>query len=125
MSASLLLIYTNISSKTIEAVNKVKKANREDLIDELGIITEKAIENISDKFFIAKLMKKAQKNLKELGVSTEKIDNLIKKIEYDSLACKITGAGLGGCLIALCKNSIQADKLKRKLKKKVMIKYGR
>jgi mevalonate kinase len=43
--------------------------------------------------------------LKQIGVSTEKIDFLVNEAKKTSYGAKITGAGGGGCIISLVDNS--------------------
>lgn len=119
LNAYIVIIDSGIKSSTKEAVEKVKKLNRMDLIENLGKITENAITKIYDKdiYALGKMMKYAQNNLKNLKLSTPFIDRIIRKANYNSLGAKITGSGLGGCVIALCKNKLQAKKLTKNLKK--------
>ena len=48
------------------------------------------------------LMNENQSCLKQLGVSTRKIDNAIESIKLLVYGSKITGAGGGGCFVSLC-----------------------
>ncbi len=48
------------------------------------------------------LMNENQSCLKQLGVSTEKIDDAIEAIKLCVYGSKITGAGGGGCFVSLC-----------------------
>ena len=48
-------------------------------------------------------MSQNQIYLEQLGVSNDKILSIIKSVEKTSLGTKITGAGDGGCIIALTK----------------------
>jgi mevalonate kinase len=49
--------------------------------------------------------------LKQVGVSTEKIDLLVREAKRTSYGAKITGAGGGGCIISLVDNSNIKDTL--------------
>lgn len=121
----IVIIDTGIMSSTKEAVDMVKNLNRMDIIDELGNITEKAIIKIKEKdiYSVGKLMNKAQFNLRKLKLSNTFLDKIIKKANYNSLGTKITGSGLGGCIISLCKSKTQAKKLIKNILKEGIENY--
>jgi len=54
---------------------------------------------------LGSLMLKNHDLLKQIGVSTEKIDLLVQEARKTSYGAKITGAGGGGCVISLVDNS--------------------
>ncbi len=60
---------------------------------------------------IGSLMLKNHELLKQIGVSTEKIDLLVQEARKTSYGAKITGAGGGGCVISLVDNSNSEDTL--------------
>ncbi len=60
---------------------------------------------------LGSLMLKNHELLRQIGVSTEKIDLLIKEAKKTAYGAKITGAGGGGCIIALVDNSNTKDTL--------------
>jgi len=61
---------------------------------------------------LGKLMNENHSMLKELGLSTKEIDEIVKVAIYDgALGAKITGAGMGGNVLILCYNEAQQDKL--------------
>jgi len=56
-------------------------------------------------------MSKNQALLEQIGVSTDKLDILVKEAKKTSFGAKITGAGGGGCIIALVDKSNLAQTL--------------
>jgi mevalonate kinase len=62
------------------------------------------------------LMSQNQELLKQIQVSTEKLDLLIREAKKTSYGAKITGAGGGGCIISLVDNS-NTEKTIEKLRK--------
>jgi len=60
---------------------------------------------------LGSLMLKNHDLLKQIGVSTEKIDLLVHEAKKTSYGAKITGAGGGGCIISLVDNSNSEDTL--------------
>lgn len=106
----LAIIDSKMRSSTVEVVNLVKEKKEtepkkyEQLFNEMEAITEKikvafctsAIKNLG------LLMDENQIKLKEIGVSNSTLDNiLVLAKEFGSLGSKISGAGMGGVLIAL------------------------
>ena len=120
LNSYLVIFDSELSSSTKEAVEHVRNINRMDIIEKLGQITEKAIISIKNNnvYEVGKLFNKTQELLKELGLSTKYIDYMIKNINYYSLGSKITGSGMGGCVIAICKNKEKLKKLIKKMRKK-------
>ena len=53
---------------------------------------------------VGRTMSENQIMLKSIGVSSPELDNLIKAAAPTSLGAKLTGAGGGGCMVALTKN---------------------
>lgn len=72
----------------IDIVNKATIALKENNLNKLG-----------------SLMLKNQELLNQIGISTEKIDLLVKVAKSTSYGAKITGAGGGGCIISLVDDS--------------------
>lgn len=104
---------------TQDVVRQVRqfKEKNEDLFnklckEEMDIINN-AITSLKENNLnkLGSLMLKNHELLKQIGVSTEKIDLLIKEAKKTSYGAKITGAGGGGCIIALVDNSNTEDTL--------------
>ena len=53
---------------------------------------------------VGRTMSENQIMLNSIGVSSPELDNLIKAAAPTSLGAKLTGAGGGGCMVALTKN---------------------
>lgn len=122
LGAYLLIIDTGVKGFTKIAVDHVKdnyiKYYRN--IENLGNISDMAKDCIikSNLDEIGKLMKEAQKNLREMSLSNEKIDDIIKSLDDYSLGSKITGSGMGGCVISLFKDLSCIEDVKKILKEK-------
>jgi len=97
------------TKSSVEKVNKFKKNDEErfsQLCDlENGLIDEVivAMKNNDTTVFGLK-MSENQKYLEEIQVSNDTLRNMINSLKEISLGTKITGAGDGGCIIALVKD---------------------
>jgi mevalonate kinase len=87
-------IFKRLCAQEIEIVNNATTALKENNLNKLG-----------------SLMLKNQELLKQIGISTEKIDLLVKKAKQTSYGAKITGAGGGGCIISLVDDSNRKETL--------------
>ncbi|MEM2896735.1 MAG: mevalonate kinase [Candidatus Bathyarchaeia archaeon] len=101
---------TNIRRSTKALVNRVKELLNKDkdyvveLQKSYESIYDEAIDAIKLRDFnkIGELMMENHELLKKLGVSHEKLDKFVERaIEAGALGAKLTGAGGGGCMIAL------------------------
>src|SRR5699024_11653084 len=71
----------------------------------------------SSKQMLGNLLNEAQKELEVIGVSNTSLNRLIHFARQEgALGAKLTGAGHGGCMIALAKNESHATLLGEKLK---------
>ncbi len=123
LDAYLVIADTGIYGKTSEAIQSVKNLGSKadiplkklgDLTDEMAkILTEnsKSKSEIIDK--AGKIMTKANTELGKLNITIEKTDLFVKTaIENGASGAKISGGGLGGCVIALAKNLEIVEKIK-------------
>ena len=94
---------TNI---VVNRVNEFKNENKkifDDLCGDESKLIEKAIDSLQkfDLETIGKCMAQNQIFLEQLGVSNDLLLSIVKLVEKETFGAKITGAGDGGCIIAL------------------------
>ena len=101
---------THSTNLTVSKVKNFKEKNEEQFLT-LCEKEELLIENIkqalekNDLTAIGKSMIENQKYLEEIGVSNDKLREMLVSVENSSYGAKITGAGEGGCIIALTDDS--------------------
>ena len=107
----LVLGFTGRAAPTGEMVSGVAErlAQNPELYDEM-----KAIENITKAGLTALelgnleavgiAMNECHEKLKNLGVSSDSLDNMVSATRNHSFGSKLTGAGGGGCMVALTNN---------------------
>ena len=108
----LVIANSKIPHSTDAVVLKVKRfKEKSDVFSNLctreSELVENAIKSIreNDLVSLGKLMSKNQNYLEQIGVSNEKLDSMIKIANDTSFGSKLTGAGDGGCIIALADES--------------------
>jgi mevalonate kinase len=112
--------YTGKRGNTGELIEKVRKLTEKDpaardRIREIGAIVEEArgAMRAGDASKVGALMVRNQALLSSLGVSSPELDRLISAASPHALGAKLTGAGGGGCMIALtedaqaCANAVE------------------
>ena len=106
----ILITYTNQEHNTKEVVSNVKKLKDEEshffdsIVDKIGFYTEIAeLELVSGNYEeVGKLMNFNQDLLSQLNVSNDTIDKINEiALKNGAYGSKLTGAGLGGCVITL------------------------
>jgi len=128
LDAYLVIADTGIYGNTGEAIQNVKNlgSNADSSLNKLGELTDEMAkiltENIQSKEEkvdkIGKIMTKANIELRNLNITIEKTDLFVKTaIENGASGAKISGGGLGGCVIALAKNLEIVEKIKDELLK--------
>lgn len=120
LDAYLVIADTGIYGNTREAVEKVAQAEEANLphLAALGDLTEMVQKAIQAKTIseIGPLMTKAHSHLQAIGVSIDKTDQLVQiSLENGALGAKMSGGGLGGCIIALAQTKAQAEKISKAL----------
>lgn len=119
LNGYLMVIHTLSSSATKEAVNHVKNfPNKEIYLSALNELTNQAINalKIHDITSLGHLFNQAHEQLAALGLSTAKMEQLrTDLLNLGSLGVKLTGGGMGGCLIALFDNKDLAFKAQQVL----------
>lgn len=121
LDAYLVIADTGIYGNTREAVEKVTQAEEANLphLAALGDLTEIVQKAIQDKDIqkIGHMMTKAHAHLQAIGVSIDVSDQLVKlSLENGALGAKMSGGGLGGCIIALASTKADAKKISNALK---------
>ena len=97
------------TKNSVEKVNKFKE-NDEDRFSQLCDLETKLIDEVitamknNDATTFGLKMSENQKYLEEIQVSNDALHGMISTLNEISLGSKITGAGDGGCVIALVKN---------------------
>ena len=101
---------THSTNLTVSKVKNFKEKNEEKFLtlcekEELLIKNIKQALEKNDLTVIGKSMIENQKYLEEIGVSNDKLREMLVSVENSSYGAKITGAGEGGCIIALADDS--------------------
>ncbi len=107
----LVIGNTGIHAPTGKQVAKVAKMLEENParigeIETIGKIARRGIKALQDGDYdaVGRTMTENQIMLKSIGVSSPELDALIKAAVPSSLGVKLTGAGGGGCMVALTRN---------------------
>lgn len=128
LDAYLVIADTGIYGNTGEAVQNVKNLGSKadiplkklgELTDEMTKILTENNESKKEKLDnIGKIMTKANTELGKLNITIEKTELFVKTaIKNGANGAKISGGGLGGCVIALAENLEIAEKIKNSLTK--------
>jgi len=121
-SFSLVIGCTGTPGNTRKAVNEVREKWLEEpdrfnkLFGEIGEITRRALNAITrgEPGDLGPFMDENHRLLQDLGVSTPELDHLAQAARKSgALGAKLSGGGLGGCLIALVNS--QADAVQESL----------
>ena len=107
----LVIGHTGDYSSTAQQVKYVAELLEKDPlrmkeIEAIGHVARRGVDALlkGDYTAVGHAMKENQVLLSLLGVSSEKLDRLVEAANPSSLGAKLTGAGGGGCMIALTRN---------------------
>ncbi len=106
---NIVIANSMITHSTKDSVEKVKrfKENDEERFSQLCDLENRLIDEVivamknNDAITLGLKMSENQKYLEEIQVSNDTLRNMINSLNEISLGSKITGAGDGGCIIAL------------------------
>ena len=89
----------------VAAVLRANPARKKE-IETIGVIARRGIQSLKDGDYqaVGRAMTENQIMLQGLGVSCPELENLIRAAAPTSLGAKLTGAGGGGCMVALTTN---------------------
>ena len=123
LSSYLVIADTGVYGHTREAIQVVESKGKEafPFLYALGELTQQAEEVIKarDAVKLGEILTKAHENLKEIGVSSLEADTLVETaLHHGALGAKMSGGGLGGCIIALVADYHQAQDLAERLEEK-------
>ena len=123
LSAYLVIADTGVYGHTREAIQVVQNKGKDALpfLHSLGELTQQAEDAISQKDAekLGQILSQAHLHLKEIGVSSPEADSLVETaLSHAALGAKMSGGGLGGCIIALATNLTQAQELAERLEEK-------
>lgn len=133
----LVLGDSKIAHNTKEIISSVKRGAKKDSdkfgkilteANEIALEAKKSLEE-NDLEKIGSLMNRNHKLLKQIGVSCPELEKLVDiALTNKALGAKITGAGGGGLIVALCKNEEQQELIAKEIEKEgfgaVKIKLG-
>ena len=123
LSAYLVIADTGVYGHTREAIQVVQSKGKDALpfLHALGELTQQAEDAISQKDAeeLGQILSQAHLHLKEIGVSSPEADHLVETaLSHGALGAKMSGGGLGGCIIALANNLTHAQELAERLEEK-------
>ena len=123
LSAYLVIADTGVYGHTREAIQVVQSKGKDALpfLHALGELTQQAEDAIrrKDAEGLGQILSQAHLHLKEIGVSSPEADSLVETaLSYGALGAKMSGGGLGGCIIALVATLDQAQELAKRLEEK-------
>ena len=123
LSAYLVIADTGVYGHTREAIQVVQNKGKDALpfLHALGELTQQAEDAISQKDAegLGQILSQAHFHLKEIGVSSPEADSLVETaLSHGALGSKMSGGGLGGCIIALADNLTHAQELAERLEEK-------
>ena len=116
----LVVADTGILGRTKEAVGHVRSRYEAgdrvtiEAVESIGQLVDRARSVLGHKNLelLGHLMDENQRLLSRLGVSSKELDDLIRIAKRaGALGAKLTGGGMGGCIIALAKNRTSQERI--------------
>ena len=120
----LVVANSEVKGSTKVAVEGVAQRLQEnpklmDHISSIGLLAHDAKQAIESKTLetLGQTLSLAHQHLKTLGVSHPKLDAMVTTaLQAGALGAKMTGGGLGGCVLALARNQADAERISHALK---------
>jgi mevalonate kinase len=107
----LILGFTGEGSPTGKMVADVadllsRDPDKKNIMTKIREITHKGLDALCVSNFedVGMAMNECHEQLRKLGVSSDSLDRLVEATKPYSLGAKMTGAGGGGCIVALSRN---------------------
>lgn len=125
MDAVLIVADSGLAGQTRVAVGHVRQLyeNNQDFVQELMANIGRFVNQAYDAILtnqpktLGRLMSYNHYYLNQLGVSNETLDNLVTSAWLSgALGAKLTGGGMGGCVIALAENEASAKVIAQAMK---------
>ena len=117
----LVIADTGVAGSTLEAVSGVRASYEREparigsIIEALGALSRQAVSDLHQGLArsLGRRMDRAHELLCTLGVGHPRADRLVRAArEHGALGAKITGGGLGGCVIALAQDAASAQRVR-------------
>ena len=123
LGAKLVIADTGIHGHTKEAIQKVKELGAAALASfhEIGLLTEQAEKALAQKDAptLGRILTDCHHHLQAVGVSCPEADQLVElALASGALGAKMSGGGLGGCIIALAADQEHAEIIAKELRNK-------
>lgn len=119
LSAHLIIADTGVYGNTSQAVDQVREQGQVDILSDLGALAEQFLQALpaGDLSQLGGFMTQAHGLLSQLGVSCQEADQLVAVAQSaGAFGAKMSGGGLGGCIIALTDSYGRAQAISQKLR---------
>lgn len=119
LSAHLIIADTGVYGNTSQAVDQVREQGQVDILSDLGALAEQFLQVLpaGDLSQLGGLMTQAHGLLSQLGVSCSEADHLVDEaLKAGAFGAKMSGGGLGGCIIALTDSYGRAQAIAQRLR---------